>query len=70
MKEVKQEGDVPALANYSMIKSLAVRNSFESSVSLEVINSWKDRLVTTTTTTMSQDEFMRTEIPGDTLSSF
>lgn len=69
MKEVKQEGDVPALANYSMIKSLAVRNSFESSVSLEVINSWEDRLVTTTTT-MSQDEFMRTEIPGDTLSSF
>lgn len=67
MKEVKQEGDVPALANYSMIKSLAVRNSFESSVSLEVINSWEDRLVTTT---MSQDEFMRTEIPGDTLSSF
>lgn len=69
MKEVKQEGDVPALANYSMIKSLAVRNSFESSVSLEVINSWEDRLVTMTTTT-SQDEFMRTEIPGDTLSSF
>ena len=65
---VKEEGNISTLANYSIIKSLAVRNSFcsnESSASLEMINSSEDRLVTT-----SQDEFMRTEIPDDTLSSF